>query len=85
MTLPDERYRAVTCTKKFLLDLAFDRVMYPRLSREVRDRAKAMLRHYPSDYEMDVAAHYAPDVFCKENWYEQRQKELNNGKAKQSI
>lgn len=65
MTLPDERYRAVMQAYQFLHDLAYDRKQYPRLSKEVRQRAHSLLRHYPSKYEMNVAAAAAPDVFME--------------------
>jgi hypothetical protein len=65
MTLPDERYRAVLCTKNFLRELAFDRKRYPRLSLEVRQRAASLLKHYPTDYDMQVATERVPEVFSK--------------------
>ena len=62
MTLPDERYRAVVQTRRFLLDLC-NREHTPRVPKLVRETARAMLRHYPSEYEMRQAAEGAPDVF----------------------
>jgi hypothetical protein len=62
MTLPDERYRAVQQTKKFLLDLCSPE-RTPRIPKEIRQRANSLLRHYPSDWDMTVACHQAPDVF----------------------
>lgn len=62
MTLPDERYRAVIQTRRFLLDLCNPKHT-PRVSKIVREHARAMLRHYPSDWEMQRAAEKAPDVF----------------------
>ena len=62
MTLPDERYRAVVQTRRFLLDLC-NPEHTPRVSKLVRDTARAMLRHYPSDFEMQAAAELAPHVF----------------------
>jgi len=59
MTLPDERYRAVTQTKRFLLEI----LTTPRVPKAVKDQARACLRHYPSDYDMQLAAHEAPTVF----------------------
>ena len=61
MTLPDERYRAVTHTQQFLIRLAGGH--YARTPKAVRDEARHMLRHYPSDYDMNRAAHAAPEVF----------------------
>ena len=61
MTLPDERYRAVTHTQQFLIRLAGGH--YARTPKAVRDEARHMLRHYPSDYDMNRAAEGAPEVF----------------------
>ena len=61
MTLPDERYRAVTHTQQFLIRLAGGH--YARTPKAVRDEARHMLRHYPSDYDMNRAAAGAPEVF----------------------
>lgn len=62
MTLPDERYRAVVQTRRFLLDLCNPRHT-PRVPKIVREHARAMLRHYPDDWDMEQAAQGAPDVF----------------------
>ena len=59
MTLPDERYRAVVQTQRFLLRL----LTTPRVPRAVKDEARSMLRHYPSDWDMNRAAEAAPEVF----------------------
>jgi hypothetical protein len=62
MTLPDERYRAVIQTRRFLLDLCNSQHT-PRVPKLVRETARAALRHYPSDWEMQQAAAAAPQVF----------------------
>ena len=62
MTLPDERYRAVIQTRRFLLDLC-NTQHTPRVPRIIRDHARAMLRHYPSDYDMSRAAATSPEIF----------------------
>jgi len=62
MTLPDERYRAVVQTRRFLLDLCNPQHT-PRVPKLVRETARAMLRHYPSDWEMQAAARDCPAVF----------------------
>lgn len=59
MTLPDERYRAVVQTKKFLEEL----LTTPRIPKAVKDNARWCLRHYPSDWDMKRAAEYVPEVF----------------------
>jgi hypothetical protein len=59
MTLPDERYRAVIQTEKFLKEI----LSTPRVPKAIKDRARSCLRHYPSDYDMNRAAEGAPEVF----------------------
>lgn len=62
MTLPDERYRAVIQTKRFLIDLTNPQHT-PRVSKIVRQTARAMLRHYPNEWDMQQAAKDCPDLF----------------------
>ena len=64
MTLPDERYRAVVQTRRFLFDLCNPQHT-PRVPKLIRDRARSMLRHYPSDWDMQQAAESAPEVFAE--------------------
>ena len=59
MTLPDERYRAVVQTEKFLKEI----LSTPRVPKAIKDRARSCLRHYPVWYDMQRAAEAAPDVF----------------------
>lgn len=62
MTLPDERYRAVKFARDFMYDL-LDPKKTPGVARAQRERARHILRHYPSDWDMQTAASLAPDVF----------------------
>ena len=62
MTLPDERYRAIVQTQKFLLDLC-NTQHTPRVPKLIRDRARSMLRHYPTTFDMQRAAATSPEVF----------------------
>ena len=64
MTLPDERYRAVVQTRRFLLDLCNSNHT-PRVPKLIRQTARDMLRHYPSDWDMKQAAVGAPDIFAE--------------------
>jgi hypothetical protein len=61
MTLPDERYRAVIQTQKFLLEI----LKTPRVPKSIKDNAKYCLRHYPSEYDMSKAAQTSPDIFAE--------------------
>jgi hypothetical protein len=60
MTLPDERYRAVIETKKFLESITTTR---SGLSKEMKETARWCLRHYPSEYDLDRVSENSPDVF----------------------
>ena len=62
MTLPDERYRAVIETRRFLLDLCNPQHT-PRIPKLIRDTARSMLRHYPSVWDMNAASELAPHIF----------------------
>jgi len=65
MTLPDERYRAIRQTRQFLQDLQ-DRTIYPRVPRAVRAEAYHLLRHYPTEYDLERLAEKAPNVVTRE-------------------
>jgi hypothetical protein len=59
MTLPDERYRAVIQTQKFLLEI----LNTPRVPKSIKEGARHCLRHYPSNWDMKAASELAPHVF----------------------
>lgn len=61
MTLPDERYRAMKAGKKLLEELC-DPGRTPRVPSLIRDRARAALRHFPQDWEIDRMAEKCPDM-----------------------
>lgn len=61
MTLPDERYRALVFTERFLMDLC-DPSVTPRVPKAVRQRAAHCLRHYPSSHHLEQMAACAPAV-----------------------
>jgi excinuclease UvrABC nuclease subunit len=59
MTLPDERYRAVVQTQKFLREI----LTTPRVPKAVKDQARYCLRHYPSEYDMKKVSQTSADIF----------------------
>lgn len=61
MTLPDERYRAVVQTMRFLTDI----LNTPRVPKQIKEQARSLLRHYPSAYDMTRAARHSPDIFAE--------------------
>ena len=62
MTIPSERCRSVSYAREFLEELADPKKTH-RIPKSVRDRARRLLRHYPSDYDMEMAAKASPDIF----------------------
>lgn len=61
MTLPDERYRAIQHTADFLLSLT-DPQSTPRIPKIIRQRARSLLKHYPTSWDLDRLSEKAPDV-----------------------
>jgi hypothetical protein len=55
MTIPLERTRAVINTHSFLLEL-LDPKKTPRVPKSIRASALHCLRHYPTDFDMEVIA-----------------------------
>jgi hypothetical protein len=66
MTIPSERTRAVLYTQDFLKDL-LDPTKTPRVPKEIRRRAHSLLRHYPSDYDMEVTVEEGSSRFGDQN------------------
>ena len=65
MTLPDERYRSLVATKYFLVQLCSPRLT-PRIPRAVRKEALSLLKHFPSDYHLNLICEKIPHEFAKE-------------------
>ena len=80
MTLPAERYRAVMWAKSLLTELASDKTKYPRIPKSVRQEAWSIMRHYPSEWDMQRASEKSPDVFQERmeplyRWIKQHEQE----------
>lgn len=67
MTMPDERYRAIKQGKKLLEELC-DPGKTPRVPATVRERARSVLRHYPTDWDLERIALGAPELLDIEPW-----------------
>ena len=81
MTLPDERYRSLIQTKKFLMELLSPH-MTPKVPKIIRQRAHILLRHWPDDYHMEEMCRLMPLHFAKEmeslyRMVKQREQERN--------
>lgn len=63
--------------------------MTPRVPKELRLRANALLRHWPDDYHLEMMTRDMPDYFAKQiepltrmmMVYDREQKEEQNGKT----
>lgn len=64
MTLPDERTRAVLYARQFLRDL-LDPKATPRVPRAVRERARRLLKHFPSSFDLRQSAKELPRVWSE--------------------
>jgi hypothetical protein len=73
MTLPFERLRAVNSTREFLFDLLIPSKTQ-RVPKEVRDRARSLLRHYPFESDMEMVSdmnklgEHCQPIFSKDMW-----------------
>jgi hypothetical protein len=63
MTIPIQRTKAVMYTEDFLKRLACREIK--RVPKAVREEANRLLRHYPSQYDLTVAAERAPGRWGK--------------------
>ena len=66
MTTAEDRYRAIKQSRKMLEELC-DQGKTPRVPSIVRDRARSILRHYPSDFDLDTIAENSPDLLEKKS------------------
>jgi hypothetical protein len=64
MTLPDERYRAISNARSFLRSL-LDPKATPRVPKEVRTQAYYVLKHFPWESHMEQLAEKCPGVIEK--------------------
>ena len=81
MTLPDERYRSLVETKKFLMTLLSPHAT-PKVPRVIRERARSLLRHWPDNYHLEKMTIDMPHDFAKEmeplyRMVKQREQERN--------
>lgn len=64
MTLPDERYKALVNGYNLLTDL-IDPKITPKVPKEVRMRAHAVLRHYPWPMHLEKLPEALPEDFSR--------------------
>ena len=61
MTMPDERYRAMLEGMRLIEDLLIPQVT-PRVPGNIRERARWVIRHYPSKYHLEKMARECPEI-----------------------
>jgi len=76
MTMPDERFRALKQSKKLLEELC-DPGKTPRTPSIVRDRARGILRHFPTDYDLEQIASNSPELLDKVTFSDRVLKQVN--------
>lgn len=76
MTLPSERYNAVRRTRDFLRQL-LDPKVTPKVPKNIRNQASALLKHYPGD--MDLKDTFSDEHKKQADW------EKNTLKSPQRI
>ena len=62
MNVPFERARALVQTKQFL-EAMLDPKQTPRTPRRMRGQAKALVKHYPGLFEIEMAHKALPSEF----------------------
>jgi len=64
MTMPDERTRAVLLTKRFLIDLT-NPTKSPKIPKSVREHARMLLRHFPTEHDLAISNLMCSDMLLK--------------------
>ena len=62
MTLPVERFNSLLHAEQLLYDL-LDPKKTPRVPREIRNRARGVLRHWPMESQLEIIAERVPEHF----------------------
>lgn len=71
MTMNYERRNAVNRAGEFLFDIVRKEI---DVSEEVWQEARSILKHFPSEYDLELAAEQAPEIFGDFEWYRQQEK-----------
>lgn len=52
MTLPDEMFNSLRAARSFMTDM-LDPAVYPKLPKQVRLAARARLKHFPTEHDIN--------------------------------
>jgi hypothetical protein len=66
MTMNYQRRNAVHRAGEFLFDIVRKEI---EVSEEVWQEARSILKHFPSEYDLERAAEQAPEVFGDREYY----------------
>jgi hypothetical protein len=75
MTSAEDRFRALKQSRKLLEELC-DPGKTPRVPSIIRDRARGILRHYPSDYDLEQLATNSPEMLEKTSYNDKVLKQI---------
>jgi len=78
MTMNYERRNAVNRAGEFLFDIVRKEIA---VSEEVWQEARSILKHFPSEYDLERAAEQAPEIFGDFEWYRQQEKRYEDSNA----
>lgn len=62
MTIPKERSNSLINTRNFLRSL-LDPKQTPKVPKEIRREAYYCLKHFPSDFEIELTQKKAPEIW----------------------
>ena len=65
--MPDERYRAMLEGMRLIEDLLIPQVT-PRVPGAIRERARWIMRHYPSAHDLEYLANNSPDKLSTKDY-----------------
>ena len=68
MTMNYERRNAVNNVRNFL----YDALAKTNVDSDEFYNLRALLKHYPSEYDMERAAEQAPEIFGNFDWYKEK-------------
>ena len=69
MTMNYERRNAVNRVREYL----YEALAKTNVDSDEFYNLRALLKHYPSDYDMERAAEQAPEIFGDFEWYKEKQ------------
>lgn len=63
MTMNYERRNAVNRTRELLVDMLWEQFPEVQRDSELWHKVRSCLKHYPTEYDMEIAAEESPNTF----------------------